>query len=325
MQRRPIRYFLDHQSISKNEKDSICLYLRPKVLNISRRDELSIMKVSTIAILSCLILFASPFFISFSTSAQSSPSVSAVVTHKCTDCWSGYSDTTSKSGEVTAVYSSFIVEAIPSCANNGKNFQMLVGAAIDGSSAKDFAFVGAWIICFVSGGVTQQSLTPYFCDQIFCVTNSFQMSPGDTIQASLVVKGSNFNGTIIDDGVRVGTWSEPDTGAKLNMGSCISDMFYSSNGDLGGYLMLDNGKPAGMGTGVTPQPNFGVIKTGNAYTMTKSTCDTTINGTTKPVGSQSGVTITEWSAYSKAGKALISVSKLTDSTSFEMTYKAAGP
>lgn len=287
------------------------------------------MKVSTLTILSCMILFASPFFITFSASAQSVPASSLVVSRKCTDCWSGYSDTTSKSGEVKAVYSSFIVEDIPSCANNGQNYQMLVGVAIDGSTAKDFAFVGAWITCDVQSGVTSQALQPYFCDYNnylgFCELNTNQMSPGDTIQASLVVQGSNFNGTVIDDGVVQGTWSEPDTGAKLNIGSCISDMFYSASGDYGGYLMLNNGKPAGSGTAVSPQPNYGEIKTGNAYTKTPATCDTTISGKTNPVGSQSGVTITEWTAYSKAGKALNTVSKLTDGTSFESTYKASGP
>jgi hypothetical protein len=282
------------------------------------------MKASTVAILSCLILFASPFFISFSASAQSSPSASAVVSQKCTDCWSGYTDS-SKSGGVTAVYMSFITPFTLSCPSNSNLYYLFIGAAIDGSSSKGFAAAGVLLTC----GSTVENYAPIICygfsasGQACEFETGSPYGPGDTIYVSLVANSTDFTGNVTDhDATGSFIRSASDTGAKLNMGSCLTDMFTGSGMEGGfGNLALPSSKGGA-------QPTFSVVEIGSKYTKEfpgPNSCDTTIKSATKPIGSQSGVTIIKWTAYSTKGKALTSVTSLASDNSFKVTEKATGP
>jgi hypothetical protein len=280
---------------------------------------MKILPAPALLTISCLVILlsSSVFASSFAQSSSSS-----VTMKKCVDCWSGYTDS-SKTGGVTAVYMSFINPFTVSCPSNGNVYYVFVGAAIDGSSSKDFAAAGVIITC--GGPQHVQDFAPVICfATMFC---QFEVGspygPGDTIYVSLVATGGNFVGNVTDhDATGSFIKSSSDAGAKLNMGSCLTDMFTGSGMEGGfGNLALPSSKGGA-------QPTFSVVEIGSKYTKEfpgPNSCDTTIKSATKPIGSQSGVTIIKWTAYSTKGKALTSVTSLASDNSFKVTEKATGP
>jgi len=221
-----------------------------------------------------------------------SANVSPLATQKCPDCWAGWG--VQKAGLVTAIYANVKVPALTCTATDTES---LFGVALDGFSLNDFAY--AAVLAFCSSGSPQYGIQIVNLATGLNVLAKWAPSSGDKVSLRVVESAGIFKITAKDvTSTKTFSKSAAASGAKLNAGECITDMF-----------------------GATPLTNFGEVNF--------SGCDATVNGVKKAIGSfGTAAKLVKYVCYDSTSTTLLaqpSVLSTTNHANFHVTWKASGP
>ena len=259
--------------------------------------------------LSALMLAAPAVFLlgTAAAASASSPShifLSSGVSHTTAQStnWAGWAVTGPK-GSVTDVKGSWVVPSIQgSCPASNQYSSFWIG--IDGYSSSSVEQTGTDSDC-QGGSATYYAWYEFYPHPSFLIS-SVSVSPGDVISAEVKYASGKFTLHLTD----------VTTGASFSKSSKVSAARTSAE-----WIAE---APSSSG-GILPLANFGTVRFGSDATSVTSTGTATVSGTTAAIG---GFTNTvSINMVNKAGTATkAATGALTpDGTSFNVTWKSAGP
>ena len=216
--------------------------------------------------------------------------------------WAGWAVTGAK-GSVTDVKGSWIVPAIHgTCPSTSQYSSFWIG--IDGYSSSSVEQTGTDSDC-QGGSPTYYAWFEFYPHPSYLIS-TVTVSAGDTISAEVKYTSGKFTLLLTD----VTTGKTFSKSSKVSASRSSAEWIAEAPSSSGGVL---------------PLANFGTVQFGYDATSVKGTGGATISGTTGTIGAFStAVSITMVNKAGTATKA--STGALTpDGTSFNVTWKSAGP
>lgn len=217
--------------------------------------------------------------------------------------WAGYAVTGAK-GSVTFVNGSWTVPSVTGCTGGSSSYSSF-WVGIDGYSSSSVEQTGTDSDCH---GATPSYYAWYeFYPKPSHVISTLTIHPGDIVYAQVAYSTKGFSCTIKD----VTTGKSFSTTAKVRAQRTSAEWIAEAPSSSGGVL---------------PLANFGTVGFGYDYTALPSTSSATVSGTTGLLGSFTTAVAIDMVGAHNAALTKASTSALsTDSTSFSVTWKAAGP
>jgi hypothetical protein len=228
--------------------------------------------------------------------------------------WAGYGD--NFTGGVTQVVGSWKQPTV-TCNTKIKDDQLAAfWAGIDGLVSTTVEQTGTLAQCLEgSSSPTYYAWYEFYPSQpTLQIIPTITVHPGDVFSATVKYSASKFTVTLKDVTTGV-SYSKSDTvsGAARSSAECITE---APGGD------------SSNAEGIYPLANFGKVSFGVANTQVKGTCEVTVNGATKGLGSfgsESDMLTMFVYPYSPPGTPMATPSGLTAAKSFTVTWDNAGP
>ena len=232
--------------------------------------------------------------------------------------WSGYA-VTGSSGSVTSAYGSWKVPAVSSGASGTTTYYSAFWVGIDGFSSSTVEQVGTMS---ETRGTTVSNYAwfEFYPSPMYQIT-SLTIKPGDAISASVAYTGSS-------GGSGRGFFDRQSSTFTVTITDVTTGKSYTTTGTVNNAARSSAeyiAEAPSSYRGVLPLANFGTVNYGADYTGVTATCYATINGVNGPLGSF-GTAVQSITMVTSAGATKASPSALsTDGTSFQVTWKSAGP
>jgi hypothetical protein len=275
---------------------------------------LSVLTLFMLTALSPIIVFGTTFALS---AGAASPMIKVDgVSSYGSYNWAGYAD--NFTGGVTQVKGSWTQPSVK-CNTSIKDDQIAAfWAGIDGLTSPTVEQTGTVAEC-LEGSATPVYLAWYEfypSESTLQLISTITVTPGNVFSATVKYSSTTNKFTITLQDVTTGkkySTSDAVSGASRNSSECITE---APGGDTSNAEQI------------FPLANFGKVSFGLANTKVKASCDVTVNGATKPIGSFGAETdeLTMFAyPYSPPGTPMATPSSPPVSTSFTVTWNNAGP